>query len=178
MEQKRSPLLTTIIVLISVAAGVVFDQYTKWLAVRHLKDQKPFIIIEGVFSLQYLENRGAAFGLMQNQRALFLIGAAIITLLILYCFIKMPHSKRFMPLSIIGICVLIGAFGNLIDRVRLGYVVDFFYFELIDFPIFNVADIFLTVSVSILILLILFYYKEEDLSWLSFKGKSEQHQKE
>ena len=56
-----------------------------------------------------------------------------------------------------------GAIGNSIDRMRLGYVIDFFYFKLIDFPVFNVADIFVTVSVVLLIFFILFFYKEEDL---------------
>ena len=63
------------------------------------------------------------------------------------------------------------AFGNLIDRVARGYVVDFFYFKLIDFPIFNVADIYVTVTMVLLIGLILFYYKEEDFEFLSRKGK-------
>ena len=169
MKQKQSPLLTAIIIFVSVAAGVVLDQYTKWLAVRHLKDQEPFSIIEGIFSLQYLENRGAAFGLMQGQRIIFFIGTAVVTLVIIYFFTKLPRTKHFIPLFITGICILVGAFGNLIDRVRIGYVVDFFYFELIDFPIFNVADIFLTVSVVVLALLILFYYKEEDLKQLGLK---------
>ena len=64
-----------------------------------------------------------------------------------------------------------GAFGNMIDRAFRGYVVDFFYFKLIDFPIFNVADIYVTVTMVLLMGLILFYYKEEDLEFLSRKGK-------
>ena len=64
-----------------------------------------------------------------------------------------------------------GAFGSLIDRVARGYVVDFFYFKLIDFPIFNVADIYVTVTMVLLIGLILFYYKEEDFEFLRRKGK-------
>ena len=64
-----------------------------------------------------------------------------------------------------------GAIGNMIDRAVRGYVVDFFYFRLIDFPIFNVADIYVTVTMILLLILILFYYKEEDLEFLSRKGK-------
>ncbi|MGN1147674.1 MAG: signal peptidase II, partial [Lachnospiraceae bacterium] len=64
-----------------------------------------------------------------------------------------------------------GALGNMIDRIRLGYVVDFIYFSLIDFPIFNVADMCIVVSVIILGILFLFVYKEEDLSFLNFKQK-------
>ena len=67
--------------------------------------------------------------------------------------------------------IVSGALGNLIDRVRLGYVVDFFYFELIDFPVFNVADIFVTVSAVLLAVLLLLYYKEEDLEQIFHSGK-------
>jgi len=171
MKQKKSPLLTAIIIFISVAAGVVLDQYTKWLAVRHLKDQEPISLIKGFFSLHYLENRGAAFGLMQGQKTIFFIGTAVVTLVIIYFFVKLPRTKHFLPLFANGTCILIGAYGNLIDRVRLGYVVDFFYFELIDFPIFNVADIFLTVSVIVLAILILFYYQEDDLNQFGKKER-------
>ena len=64
-----------------------------------------------------------------------------------------------------------GAIGNMIDRIRFDYVVDFIYFVLINFPIFNVADIYVTVSTVILVILLLFVYKEEDLSFISFKQK-------
>lgn len=62
-----------------------------------------------------------------------------------------------------------GAAGNLIDRIRFGYVVDFFYFRLIDFPVFNVADIYVTVSFAVLLLLVFFQYKEEDLEFFGKK---------
>lgn len=62
-----------------------------------------------------------------------------------------------------------GAAGNLIDRIRFGYVVDFFYFRLIDFPVFNVADIYVTVSFAVLLLLVFFQYKEEDLEFFEKK---------
>ena len=75
-----------------------------------------------------------------------------------------------MPLRICSILLIAGAVGNLIDRVRLNYVIDFFYFKLIDFPIFNVADIYVSVGTAVLIILILFYYKEEELNLL-LKGR-------
>ena len=64
-----------------------------------------------------------------------------------------------------------GAFGNLIDRIRLDYVIDFFYFELINFPIFNVADMYVSFATVILVILLLFVYKESDLNFISFKQK-------
>ena len=68
-----------------------------------------------------------------------------------------------LPLKACIVAIAAGAIGNMIDRVRLGYVIDFFYFELIDFPIFNVADIYVTVAAFALVLLILFYYKEDEI---------------
>ena len=103
-------------------------------------------LINKVFQLCYLENRGAAFGLLQNQRIFFLICALVILIFAIWIYGKLPNAQRYLPLRIciIGICGA-GAIGNMIDRIYLGYVVDFFYFNLIDFPIFNVADINVTV---------------------------------
>mgnify|MGYP004512392623 CR=1 FL=1 len=134
------------------------------LAVTKLQGKAPYILINKVFQLCYLENRGAAFGLLQNQRVFFLICALVILLFAIWIYGKLPNAQRYLPLRIciIGICA--GAIGNMIDRVYLGYVVDFFYFNLIDFPIFNVADIYVTVTFIVLVLLIFFYYKDEDFS--------------
>ena len=148
--------------IFAVAVGVFLDQFTKYLAANHLKEQS-IPIIEGVFRLQYLENRGAAFGLLQNQQLFFLLVGIITLVLIAYLYVRIPHTKRFLPLRICMISIVAGAVGNMIDRIRLEYVIDFLYFELIDFPIFNVADIYATVATFGLIILFLFYYKEEDL---------------
>ena len=75
----------------------------------------------------------------------------------------MSREARYWPIRLIAVCILAGAWGNMIDRLRLGYVVDFFYFKLIDFPIFNVADIYVSVGTAVLAVLVIFYYKEEDL---------------
>ena len=157
--------------LVSFAALILFDQWTKALAVNHLMDQDPFVLIEGVFQLRYLENRGAAFGMMQGQKTFFLITAVIAVAAIAYAYFKLPWKKRLHPLRVIGLFIAGGAIGNMIDRVVLGYVVDFFYFELIDFPIFNVADIYVTFATILLAILILFYYKEEELDCLFPKKK-------
>lgn len=160
------------IVVFSFLGLILFDQWTKSLAVANLMNQDPFVIIPKVFQLRYLENRGAAFGMMQGQKTFFVISALVAVLGILYVYFKLPWEKRFHPLRVVGIFIAAGAIGNLIDRVVLGYVVDFFYFELIDFPIFNVADIYVTCSTIILALLILFYYKEDELDCL-FPAKKE-----
>ena len=145
------------------------DQFTKKLAVTHLKDQDPFVIWDGVFELHYLENRGAAFGMLQGQRTFFLIVGVIVFALVVYLFCNMSKDAKFWPLRLIAVAVLAGAWGNMIDRMLYAYVVDFFYFKLINFPIFNVADIYVSVGTVILAVLILFYYKDEDMDNLLVK---------
>ena len=157
--------------LISFIFLILFDQWTKSLAVANLMNQEPFVIVKDVFQLRYLENRGAAFGMMQGQQTFFVISALIAVAVITYVYFKLPWEKRFHPLRAVVLFIAAGAVGNLIDRLVLGYVVDFFYFELIDFPIFNVADIYVTCATIILALLILFYYKEDELDCLFPKKK-------
>ena len=150
---------------------IVIDQITKSLAVKHLKDQAAIVIWENVFELRYLENRGAAFGIMQGQKWFFVIFTCLALVLISWFYLmKIPHEKKYKFLEIISILLFAGAIGNLIDRVCLNYVVDFFYFRLIDFPIFNVADIYVTVAAFAMITLGMFYYKDEDFD-LIFPSK-------
>lgn len=163
MKTKKKYCPSYLLAVLAVAAGVMIDQYTKFLAVVNLKNKDSISIIDGVFRLHYLENRGAAFGMLQGQKILFLVGGMIILAFLVYFYVKMPHTRHFLPLRVCMIGIAAGAIGNIIDRARLNYVVDFLYFELIDFPIFNVADIYVTVSAAFLIVLLLFYYKEEDM---------------
>ncbi|MBS6395547.1 MAG: signal peptidase II [Clostridiales bacterium] len=153
------------------AVLVLLDQWTKMLAVQFLKDQEPFVIWDGVFELHYLENRGAAFGMLQGRQIFFFVTGIIVFAAVIYLFLHMSKDQRFLPIRLIAVFVLAGAWGNMIDRVRLSYVVDFFYFKLIDFPIFNVADIYVSVGTAVLIVLILFVYKDEELDGLLEKRK-------
>lgn len=150
---------------------VVLDQVTKRAASVYLKAKGPFPLIEGVFELCYLENRGSAFGLLQGKRLFFIVMAGIVLFIVPYIYCKIPIVPRFRPLRLLAVLFLSGAVGNAIDRVIRGYVVDFFYFSLIDFPVFNVADIYVTVSAFLLFFLMLFYYKEEDLDQIHLKRK-------
>lgn len=152
------------------AAALFIDQLTKQLAVLALKDQAPWVLIEGVFELRYLENRGAAFGLMQNMQFVFVIGALVICAVIAFLYGRIPQTGRYLPLRICAVLLCAGAVGNMIDRVRLNYVIDFFYFRLIDFPIFNVADCYVVVACAVFVILILFFYQDEDFA---FFGRSE-----
>lgn len=150
---------------------IALDQYTKYLAVVNLKDRPAIPVIEGVFELNYLENRGAAFGMLQNQKVFFIFIACIILVAIFYVLFKIPKDRKYIWLHILLVLIASGAVGNMIDRVRLEYVVDFLYFVLINFPIFNVADIYVSVACVLLAVVILFYYKEHDLEFLSIRQK-------
>lgn len=166
-----------VISILVVILGVALDQYTKYLATLHLKDHS-VVLIDGVFQLQYLENQGAAFGLLQNQQLLFLLVTIVTLVFLTILYVRMPVIKRYIPLRICMLSIAAGAIGNMIDRIRFQYVVDFFYFELIDFPIFNVADIFASVATCVLAVLLLFYYKDQDFdivfNSLKFKKRKEQ----
>lgn len=157
--------------IILTAILVFLDQWTKTLAVKYLMGNSGISIIPGVFRLQYLENRGAAFGMLQNQQSFFALMTIIVLSLLIFLYYKLPASKRYMPLEYNIILLVSGAIGNFIDRTTQSYVVDFLYFELIDFPIFNVADCYVVIATAIFALLILFYYKEEELSFFTFKKK-------
>ena len=159
------------VAVIAAAAGVLLDQFTKYLAITKLKGEAPYILLKGVFQFEYLENRGAAFGLFQDQRIFFFISVAVICAVVIWFYVKVPMERRFLPLRICAVLIVAGAFGNCIDRVRLNYVVEFFYFKLIDFPIFNVADIYVTVSTFALVVLLFFYYKEEDFERIFHRRK-------
>ena len=159
------------------AAGLLvsigFDQWTKQLVTAKLKGNAPFVIWDGVFELYYSENRGAAFGIMQGKQFFFFLIAAAVIIMAGWLLYKMPAEKKYLPLTGCLFLLVSGAAGNLIDRLSQGYVVDFLYFKLIDFPIFNVADCYVVVSTALLMILFFFYYSEEDLSFLSSKKKGE-----
>ena len=170
MDQRNTGIKRYLIALLGIAAAVFTDQITKHLAVLYLKGNPARVIIDGVFELQYLENRGAAFGMMQNMQFVFVAGAVAICIVIFYLYIRMPDTVRYLPLRICAVLLCAGALGNMIDRIRLNYVIDFFYFSLIDFPIFNVADCYVVISCIVFALLILFYYRDDnDFKFLSRK---------
>lgn len=150
---------------------VAIDQITKYAAVIKLKNQPAFNIIDGVLEFNYLENRGAAFGMLQNQKMFFVFVALVFLGVITYVLVKVPVEKKYNRIHILLVLIAAGAIGNMIDRLRLDYVVDFIYFVLINFPIFNVADIYVTFSTVILVIQVLFVYKDNDFDFISFKQK-------
>ena len=153
----------------SLVAGVIglilllsLDQLSKLAVSFFLKGSEAFVLIPGVFELRYLENQGAAFGMLEHMQWIFILFALAVTAASAVFYLRMPKTAHYRPLRILCVVLGAGALGNMVDRIAHGYVIDFFYFKLIDFPIFNMADIYVCVSTAILLLLILFYYREED----------------
>ncbi len=167
-HKNRLLLIDLLLAVILVAA----DQLTKYIAVLKLKNQPAFSIINGVLEFNYLENRGAAFGMLQNQKIFFVFVALIFLCVILYVLVKAPDDRKYTSLHILLVMIASGAIGNMIDRLRLDYVVDFIYIVLINFPIFNVADMYVTFATAILVIRVLFVYKENDFNFLSFSQKN------
>ena len=163
MFYKVKKITSIIYSFILIVLLIALDQITKALAVTHLMNQDDFILIPGVLQFHYLENTGAAFSILEGKQSVFAIMTPILLLILVYILIRMPQVKKNTFFDYIIVFIIAGAIGNYIDRTLNSYVVDFIYFSLINFPVFNVADIYVTCSVIALFLVIIFYYKDEDL---------------
>lgn len=167
VEVKRSVMLVIDALLAVILLTV--DQFTKHLAIVNLKDKPAYVLIDGVLELQYLENRGSAFGMLQNQKYFILFVGMVFLAMILFFLFKLPQQKKFCSVHILLSFIVAGGIGNMVDRLRFDYVVDFISFILIDYPIFNVADCYIVCATVTLFILFLFIFKEKDLEFLNFK---------
>lgn len=168
MRNKKALLIFDVLLILFLTAG---DQLTKHIVSNFLDKQGSVVLIEGVLQLTGLKNTGGIFGILPNQSAFLVFMAGILLLVMFYILVKLPDKPKFNVMHPVLSCLLAGALGNLVDRFRFGYVFDFIYFIGIDFPIFNCADILVTLSTLTLAGLLLFYYKEKDLEFLTFKQK-------
>lgn len=132
---------------------IFLDISTKALAYKYLQDVNTYPIIENVFHLTYVENRGAAFGILEDNRFMFISITILVSSVIIYYLEKKDISIKIFNLGLN--LVLAGAIGNLIDRILLGYVIDFFDFRI--WPVFNIADISIVIGAGLLILSIFKY---------------------
>lgn len=155
--------------LIIALLMILSDQYTKYLAVENLKYQPPYTIIKDVLLFRYLENTGAAWGILGGKIYILTPITILVILLMLFAVFKiekvypyLENRNAALVLQWVLITLISGALGNIIDRIRLGYVVDFIYFKPIDFPTFNVADCYVVISTCILLFLLLFGIKDSD----------------
>lgn len=139
-------LLFSIIIL----AGIVIDQLTKLLCVRFLRPVSTVPIIKDVLHLTYVENRGAAFGMLSDSRWVFMLVSTVAIIgMLLFLYLGFAQNGLY---EISLAMVISGGIGNMIDRIALGYVVDMIDFRLIDFAVFNGADSFVCVGAGLLIL--------------------------
>ena len=146
----------------------ILDQGSKSLVLAQLKDHPDISLIPGVLQLRYLENRGMAFGLFEGKIPVFVI-LCLLFFVVVYFFRMIKISQNIFKK--LGLTLFLGgAVGNFIDRVCRGYVVDFIYFSLIDFPVFNIADMYVVCSGILLVMLVCFRYKnDEDYDFLRIK---------
>lgn len=135
------------LLLLIAAFVVVVDQFTKYLVTSNMIEGMGIPIIEGIFHLTFILNPGAAFGILENNRWFFVITAVSVLLFLFYYRRTIMAESRMVQL---GIALFAGgAFGNLIDRIRTGLVIDFFDFRI--WPIFNVADIAICLGVGLIL---------------------------
>lgn len=135
-------------VFISCAAGIAFDQAAKFLALASIKENQEIPVIPGFFDLTLRFNRGAAFSFFESLPPLFFFVISIAAIALLLYFIAQLSSDQTGQLSALG-AVLGGALGNLLDRARIGVVVDFllFHFKSLSWPAFNIADTLIVLGV-------------------------------
>lgn len=154
IEYKGGDKLHLLIVLLIVA----LDQISKYAAVKHLKAEKPYVLIKNFFQLEYIENYGAAFGILQNKRIFFILTTAIVIVGIIVIFVR--YSSQFNKTMNIALSMLMGGtIGNFIDRIRLSYVIDFISVKFgnsYDFPVFNIADMFIVVGTFLIVIMVSF----------------------
>ncbi|NLL93896.1 MAG: signal peptidase II [Clostridiales bacterium] len=185
----------TIACFILMFVLICFDQITKYFVLENLKGRASVPIIKDVFELTFVSNEGIAWGMFSGRINIVVLFTTIITIGLIYLFTKIgllsvyyqgkkendltfnsasdgrvksmdQKIKRLNILQIVIVVMFSGALGNLIDRITLGYVVDFFNFKLINFPVFNVADIFITVSLAVFIIFYLVLLDDDDIDMI------------
>lgn len=169
MEKKKN-ILILLISLVSIVILTIIDQITKVIAVNKLADNS-FVLIDGVFEFRYIQNYGSAWGILSGKTFFLIIVTLLVMTIIIYVFMNTPKNSKYASLIACEVVLFAGALGNFIDRIKLGYVRDFLYFSLINFPIFNIADCYVVISAIAGCVLVLFVFKDEDFAFLSMKKK-------
>ncbi len=175
MSDFKKNTQTALFAAVTLVAAVL-DQLSKRWALANLGDHEPVPLIPGILEFLRIENRGAAFGILEGRMEFFYSITAVVAAGIIYVIWKLPEDRKYLPLLVTLAFLLAGAAGNLIDRAFRTSVVDFIYFKPIDFPVFNVADIYVTCSTFAMVLLILRFYEDEFCSFLSRKNETAPHE--
>lgn len=152
--------------ILSFIVLVGLDQIVKYIVDHKMQLYDSIPVIKNVFEIHYIQNAGAAWGMFENKQVLFSICTVIVIFAGIFFFLRCSKLNQFHDIQAIIVLILSGAVGNFIDRIRFQYVIDFLYFKLIDFPVFNIADCYVTIGFVLLVLVVFFKYKEEDLDLL------------
>lgn len=158
---KKRLICAAVVILILTA----FDQIVKHIIDTDFAVGESRPLIQGIFSLTYVQNSGAAWGSLAGKRVFLLLVTFIILCGAVFVYTRLARigERRYTPLRVSLVFLISGAIGNMIDRITRGYVVDMFDFCLIRFPVFNVADIFVTCSFVVIVVLMLFCYRDDEL---------------
>ena len=180
--------LKIIIEIIIFALLIFFDQFTKYLAVLKLGESGKYDVIPGFISFEMLlnGNTGGAWGIFSGKMVFFYIITLVFAAVIVFFIYRANKAQKiefasskvnyklirhFQMFEMILVCLLGGAFGNFIDRIRLHYVIDFLSFQFIDFPIFNVSDCIICISIVFLFICIIFVFKDKEFNLLLKSNK-------
>ena len=178
-ENRKKMLLWSLFTFTGISGLIMLDQLSKAFASSNLKNSDSVTVIKGFFDLTYVENRGAAWGLLSGRISILVIITVILIPVFVFCMLRIYKNKELLDSSKLKsvsllhfdlILLLSGAVGKFIDRIIKGYVVDFFQFTFFDFPVFNVADCYITIGAVFFIVIYMFLLKDDDITIL-FKGE-------
>ncbi|MGN1084907.1 MAG: signal peptidase II [Lachnospiraceae bacterium] len=161
--ERKVLLRDSLLHIVLLAVLIAIDQWTKLWARTALKDA-PLILWKDVFSLRLIYNTGGPWGILGKYTFLLTIVSVLILAVVVFAYLWLPKVKRMRPMRICILLITAGAIGNMIDRIAFGKVTDLFSFDLIQFPVFNVADICVVCGCIFACCLLIFYYKDEDFN--------------
>lgn len=152
--------------IISFVLLVFLDQFTKYIIINNMTLYDSIPVINNIFEIHYIQNSGAAWGILANHQLLFIICTILVILFGIYIYFRCINFEQLRAFRYLLVLILAGAVGNLVDRIRFRYVIDFLYFKLINFPVFNVADCYVTIGFFLMIILVFFKYSDEDFEMI------------
>lgn len=150
--------------IISILVLTLIDQSAKYFVDQNMELYEKRPLINQIIELEYIHNPGAAWGILANKQIWFYICTVLILIVGCIFYIHLVRIDQYQIVQIILLFIGAGAIGNFIDRLRFQYVIDFLHFQFIDFPVFNIADCYITIGCFTLFFLMLFYYKEDDIT--------------
>lgn len=160
--RKKSRLFAGLFVILFL----IVDQTTKYFAMHLLGNGKKIVLLESILELNYTENTGAAFGVLEGYNIILTFVVIVFVIFLLIKYYKLSWTGKYQGFRLVMLVLISGAIGNLIDRLRYGFVIDFIYFVPIDFPKFNYADMCIVLSLFVIGYLFLFVYSEEDIGYI------------